>query len=595
MVNKGNTPTPNLDDRPQPSLDEDDPKIVSDRYTILDRLGQGGMGKVYQALDSALNRSVAVKVLPFNAYNNEDLRRFQQEARAASKLNHPGIVKALDFGMTDKQEPFLVLEYVVGETLDQVLENSGRLDLHEFIDLFLQISSAMDHAHRNKIVHRDLKPSNIIIRGDCGKLEALVLDFGIAKIAHDVSSQFKTKPGLIVGSPVSISPEQIAGGTVDGRSDIYALGCIMFESLTGKPPFRGKTAIQTMQMHLNDSPPGLGSQCAGTKFPDEIETLVAKCLAKSPDKRFQSMSELNRFLKEMISAIDYQETDPPKGNPTGFAAFDKTVPLLSVKDDKQSITRNRQRERQFLFIGGIVITALLLWLMLFQNNSPSWMPDTALEKKGETGAAAGPGSDLAVTDAESLLDRVDDSTNRIRANEELAETYERQYDFARALPLRQQALIIHRRRVSLFSKASYYDDAELMYKLGYVAMDLIFLRRFRDAEPYLVEEEAVCEKSSAGKNAGPAIPAHVMVTVFTVHANNLSNHGKLKEAEIRYERALALIRSGRAFEGTTGAIRRQIDQNEKKCEMRLLHIYSALHERDKARKLENEISHRPKN
>ncbi len=256
------------------------------------------MGRVYQAFDSVLLRHVALKVLPFSNYSDEQFRRFQQEARAAGKLRHPGIVMALDFGVTDRREPFLVMEYKSGETLDVVLETKGRLELDEFKSIFSQITRAMIHAHSEGVIHRDLKPSNILIYSTKEGQKACLLDFGIAKILEDGQSLVNTKTGAIIGSPLYISPEQVSCAELDGRSDVYSLGCVMFEALTGRPPFKGANAMETIQMHVNEEPPRLSERFEG-EVSDELEQLLAKALAKLPSQRYQSALELLEKLESL--------------------------------------------------------------------------------------------------------------------------------------------------------------------------------------------------------------------------------------------------------------------------------------------------------
>ncbi|MBZ0185895.1 MAG: serine/threonine protein kinase, partial [Candidatus Obscuribacterales bacterium] len=307
MPESDNTPTPSLLERPQPSLTEADPKVISNRYTVVDRLGEGGMGKVYRAIDPIINRTVAIKILPFNNYSDEQFRRFQQEARAASKLNHPGIVTALDFGLTDEQNPFLVMEHIEGETLDEMLMKNGPLEPEVFLSVFSQITCSMIHAHSKGVIHRDLKPSNIMINFDNGEVKAFVLDFGIAKLLDDADSLASTQTGQVVGSPRCISPEQIYGKNLDGRSDLYSLGCVMFEALTGEPPFKGETAMDTIQMHLNSKPPRLADKSASS-FSNALEQLIARTLAKRAAERYQSMEGL-------LKALETIETEPEKQSP----------------------------------------------------------------------------------------------------------------------------------------------------------------------------------------------------------------------------------------------------------------------------------------
>lgn len=290
------TPTPTLEDPIALSLCDSDPEIISDRYVILGILGEGGMGKVYLAEDNAIKRSVAVKVLRFED-SASLLGRFHQEAKALAKLNHPGIVTAFDFGLIDGRDPYLVMDYIEGETLDLILKKQGNLKLEEFRNIFSQITKSMQYAHDQGIVHRDLKPSNIIVRRSKGKTEAFILDFGISKVLHDKDTQYQTKTGQIVGSPKYVSPEQVSNGAADARSDIYALGCVMYEALAGSPPFAGESVMETLKMHLEEEPVSLFER-SGQRYSDRLEMLISRTLKKNKEDRIQSMQLLNNALQE---------------------------------------------------------------------------------------------------------------------------------------------------------------------------------------------------------------------------------------------------------------------------------------------------------
>lgn len=195
------------------------------------------------------------------------------------------------------------MEYVDGETLESVLNTRKSLTLEELKTVFGQVVSAMRHAHEKGVLHRDLKPSNILIQNDeCG-IKAYVLDFGIAKVLHGSESLFQTQSGKIVGSPRYASPEQISGETLTESSDIYSLGCVMFKALTGSVPFEGESMLETLQMHLQDRAPGLAEKTGGS-FSDQLESLIARSLAKSPDDRYQSMDELGTMLESLGVSMD---------------------------------------------------------------------------------------------------------------------------------------------------------------------------------------------------------------------------------------------------------------------------------------------------
>lgn len=344
-----NTPTPVLAEPVTSGLTAVDPKVISNRYTIIDFLGEGGMGKVFLALDPSIDRKVAIKVLPFGDFEQEHVSRFQQEARAAARLNHPGIIKALDFGLSEKHEPYLVMEYVDGKTMDSILRTRGQLTIEEFKVVFKQITQAVCHAHNEGIVHRDLKPSNIMIRYDESGVHTYVLDFGIAKIVNDRESLNQTRTGQIIGSPRYISPEQICAIPIDGRSDIYSLGCVMFEALTGQPPFKGKNAMETIQMHLNDEPPSLSSR-VDVQFSAELENLIAKTLAKDINQRYQSMFEVSEAIENLnaIDALKISAVEPP-----------------SNVENQVTLSGSQQGARKLANVAMIVVTVTALALISY--------------------------------------------------------------------------------------------------------------------------------------------------------------------------------------------------------------------------------------
>ncbi len=308
------TPVPMIADPLAEFASASDEKIdvIADRYVVTQLLGQGGMGRVFRAHDKLLLRDVAVKLLNRELRDDYFIRRFQQEARAASQLNHTNILCVLDFGLVSQTQPYLVMEWVDGLTLDQHMERKGRFSIRHAIEVCQRLTDAMQHAHRNGIVHRDLKPSNIMLsHSELGE-RVLILDFGIAKMVDaPAESGMLTMTGQIIGSPRCISPEQARGESLDGRSDIYSLGCVMFEMFTGKPPYRGDSAIATIAMHLNEPIPAISEE-SDPKFPEGLEAIIQKAMAKSPGDRFATMEELGNQLRELnLDSIVEEVEEPP--------------------------------------------------------------------------------------------------------------------------------------------------------------------------------------------------------------------------------------------------------------------------------------------
>jgi len=272
------------------------------KYTILNQIGRGGMSVVYKARHTVLDKAVAIKVLHLDRSKDAlSLRRFKQEAQAASVLNHPNIVAVHDFGESENGTPFLVMDYVEGKTLSEIVKSEGPLGLERFLQIMQQVTEGLTVAHQNNVVHRDLKPSNVMIAEVNGKEQAKLLDFGIAKLLSpdNENVQGLTQTGEIFGSPLYMSPEQCTGAIVDFRSDIYSFGCVMYECLSGKVPLSGDSVFETIHKHINEEPPPLVAPQLSNDFRGKLETILLRCLAKSPGDRYQSVAELQTELKTL--------------------------------------------------------------------------------------------------------------------------------------------------------------------------------------------------------------------------------------------------------------------------------------------------------
>ncbi|MGH9549711.1 MAG: serine/threonine protein kinase, partial [Terriglobales bacterium] len=293
------------------------------KYELLGLLGTGGMGVIYKARQTVLNKIVAIKMLHPHLVSAESLQRFQVEGRAASVLSHPNIVAVYDFGMNDMGQPYMVMEFVEGKTLAGVLAEQGPLNSAQFRSVFVQVCDALTHAHKRSVLHRDVKPSNImIVRGDNDQEQVRIMDFGIAKLVSESDSQDLTRTGEAIGSPAYMSPEQGRGTAIDQRSDIYSLGCVMYESLTGAPPFTGKTAMDTMLRHLQDKPLPLSQASLGKRFPSGLEHMIMRMLEKDPAARYQSMDEVKNDLLAGGTAAPQSDAADRKRDwrPFGYAA-----------------------------------------------------------------------------------------------------------------------------------------------------------------------------------------------------------------------------------------------------------------------------------
>lgn len=266
-----------------------------DRYRPLVELGGGMAGAVYLCRDLLLNKKVALKTL--RQLNAEQLVSFQAEARATSKLVHPGIIQVLDFGATESGEPYMVMEYIDGMSLDQLLIQNGRLEPTLAKKVVRTLCDALSVAHENGIFHRDLKPSNVLIRNTpSGELEIKLIDFGLAHMNKETQESTLFQGRTVVGTPGYMSPDQVVGRTYDSRAEVYSLGCMLFELLTGKLPFVGETALETLYMHANHKAPLLADAAPDALFPEALEEVVAKCLEKQAEERYQSTEELGKAL-----------------------------------------------------------------------------------------------------------------------------------------------------------------------------------------------------------------------------------------------------------------------------------------------------------
>lgn len=274
------------------------PAELLERWQIIDFIGEGGMSSVYKARHVVMGKIAAIKLLhPHLALRGQSALRFQQEAKAVSVIEHPNVVAVHDCGLTEQGTPFMVMEYLEGESLSAFIQREGPLPAARALPIFFQICDALQHAHSKGIVHRDLKPSNVMLVGE-NREQVKIVDFGIAKVIpldKDEANQMHqlTQTGEVFGSPLYMSPEQCLGAKLDSRSDIYSMGCLMYEVLTGAPPFRGESYMETMFKQVNDNP----KPYAGTVAEKKIESVVMKALEKKAENRFQSMAELNDDLE----------------------------------------------------------------------------------------------------------------------------------------------------------------------------------------------------------------------------------------------------------------------------------------------------------
>jgi serine/threonine-protein kinase len=275
---------------------------VAGKFEILGYIGRGGGATVYKARHKFLNQLMAVKIIHAEmATDFRMLQRFRYEAESASHLNHPNIVRVHDFGLTDTGTPYLAMEYLEGMNLSTHLREKGPLSRNALITIFWQVCAALEHAHAHGFVHRDVKPSNIFLSySKHGEVFAKLVDFGLAK-STDFEKQLNvTQHGQIVGTPWYMSPESCRAQDTTPASDIYSLGCTLYECVTGKPPFIGESVTDVMFKHLSAKPPQINMSEEASRSERQLARLINKCLQKDPTDRYSTIAEVKAQLFEMM-------------------------------------------------------------------------------------------------------------------------------------------------------------------------------------------------------------------------------------------------------------------------------------------------------
>jgi serine/threonine protein kinase len=283
--------------------------VIAGHFEILSKIGEGGMSVVYLARHQLMNKRVAIKMLhPHMVGSKQSRDRFRQEAQAVSQIDHRNVVRILDFGITSSNRPYIVMDFLDGSALADVIKDSGPLEIERAIPLFIELAEALEFAHGKGVVHRDLKPSNVILvkNEDYSSEQPKIVDFGIAKLLpHEgADAAALTQTGDVFGSPLYMSPEQCKGEKLDGRADIYSMGCLMYETLTGKPPINGANMLEILYRHMNEMPPPMKTACPSNPVPQRIEAIIFKALAKEQGDRQQSMRQLREELQEYQNSQD---------------------------------------------------------------------------------------------------------------------------------------------------------------------------------------------------------------------------------------------------------------------------------------------------
>jgi len=324
-------------------------QVLAGKYRMDERLNEGGMGAVYRGTHVLMDKTVAVKVLrPSLAADEKIVARFSREARAASRISHPHALSVTDFGESEDGVVFLVMEYLDGKTLKEIIREEGPMPLPRVVEIIRQVGGALDAAHGQGVVHRDLKSENIMLLGSIGPDYAKVLDFGIAKIMEPTGEYDPglTAPNLVIGTPQYMSPEQCSqAADIDARSDLYSLGVIIYEMLVGHVPFTGHSSTAIMMKHMQDEAPSVLQE--RPDLPSAVGRVLARALAKRPHDRYQHVGDL---VDDLTMAAGMQAaTIPPV--PSSSASHRIVVPTYSTAEralaepDEETAVRPRVEDR----------------------------------------------------------------------------------------------------------------------------------------------------------------------------------------------------------------------------------------------------------
>ncbi|RBY93621.1 Stk1 family PASTA domain-containing Ser/Thr kinase [Blastococcus sp. TF02-8] len=332
------------------------PQVLGERYEIGGVLGRGGMAEVHHGRDLRLGREVAVKVLRSDLARDPSFQvRFRREAQAAASLNHPAIVAVYDTGedrTPTGATPYIVMEYVEGETLRDVLRREGPLPVERAMSLAADICGALDFSHRNGIVHRDVKPGNVMITPQ-GTVK--VMDFGIARAVSD-SAATMTSTAAVIGTAQYLSPEQARGDSVDARSDVYSLGCLLYELVTGAPPFTGDSPVSVAYQHVREDPRLPSS--INREVPPELDAILLKAMSKNPANRYQSAADMRNDLLRALAGQRVEAT-PVMGEDEKTAIIGAPVGGYGSYDDDWDDDEARRRKRRIIAIVSVLAVLLL--------------------------------------------------------------------------------------------------------------------------------------------------------------------------------------------------------------------------------------------
>lgn len=541
--------TVSVDDADKIMLDEDvslfgnvDPLVgqkIADRWEITQLLGEGSMSMVYRAKELPTGRPIVLKLLhPHLLAKVPNFKKFEQRAKANANLRHARVANFHDFHLTSDGQIYLICDFLTGESLEDVLSKNGHLSVPRSIDIFIQACEALDYAHNEKVLHRDLKPSNIVLLPGKEGEQVKIVDFGIAKLLSDESDEVKSNQYIthtreVFGSPLYMSPEQCMGKKLDARSDIYSMGCVMYETISGKPPFVGKNVLETAYKHMNEAPRPL-SERSNDPLLSRYESIIMKCLAKDPDNRYQIVSEVGGDLQLAKTATDEEWTE-------NAAALKKST-RVKKKDRKGNLPISFE---MMVFAGASIVLVLVVsvWSLSFLagesqdypafNNDLLWVVIANEKKKVST-----------VQDFGSREERL-----RMRL-----QSIEREQG-----PECREYADVTFELVSLYEKAGHYQDAslqlkkliDLIKKVGgpinegdayrHLAYAYFMQNELNEAERAANTALPLLESIVGRQHTGLTLPLNILADIYT-------QKGDLAQAQSKYEQLIAIADGAKGTE-----------------------------------------------
>lgn len=493
------------------SLDEA-AEILSDKFEVLSFLGQGGMGTVFKAREKASGTVFAIKLLnPLLLQQEESRKRFEREAKASMQLHDANVAAVYAYGIGANNTPYLVMDFLEGKTLDQILKEEQLLPHARVVDLAIQICDGLTQAHSKGLVHRDLKPSNVMVNEtSSGVTMAKIFDFGIVKVvsgqAIDLTAGDMTGTGDICGSPLYMAPEQIQDNNVDQRSDIHALGCVMYKALTGIHPYEGKNVLDTVAKILTTQATPI-QQVVKNQLPESLSEVIHKCLSKNPQDRYGTAAQLRADLERIRDGQKVSIKRPAAQRQD----INKNGGMTSEFTSIPSGTGSGANGAIKLLISCIVVAAIGLGgFMVWNNRSSSTAP-----------IAAGP------TDPYQDAERLD----------QLSYSYFVKGDYERAIPLLEFGIRTYKANGSKKIGAG-REDNYLAENLSHLGKCYLMMHKYKEAQPHYREAldlfkrwgnysggmmtEAVTEYAEVLKNLGREADANEMLKDYSAH-NNLTS------------------------------------------------------------------------